>query len=85
MKIIDKYWTIFGHEIHLRIEPPVFKRDLKNIIKLVDDGKVREAEEAIENAYRIWGSDAELIRIHTFNSFLNDDIDVYDRTHEYKI
>jgi len=70
--VYEGWLTWFGGEIHLRFEPAAFKHDLKRIERLIGEDRFVEAKRAIEESYRRWGSDPELIRLDTFHDYMTE-------------
>lgn len=71
-RIINRFFNIFGHEVEIRILPHEYKAELKRIASLIDTDKFVEAGEAIEDAYKRWGCDHELVRLDSFNHFMGE-------------
>lgn len=76
-RIIERWWTIWGHMIHLRIEPPQFRAELRKLSAMVDTARSRvdvaAAKAFTEEMYRRWGSDPEIIRLDYLNDFFHDE------------
>ena len=74
-KEIYQCWIeVFGVEVFVRMEPLAFKRELRRISHLIDENRLSEAREAIEDAYGTWGCDSELVRAQTLLSFLGEEV-----------
>lgn len=66
-KIIERWYNLFGYEIHIRMEPEEFKEDMRHLYNLVDDHRWDEYKVAYEAACKRWDpNDPELIRASTF-------------------
>ena len=74
MKIVERWYNFLGYHIHIRVEPDEFKKTLRRLSDLLDDGDDEVFKKEIDLAYRKYGYDAELIRISTLYQFLNDEL-----------
>lgn len=52
MKIIDKELSFFGKEIHFRIVPKQYRRDLSKVGLLIFRAKMEEAEKLLDEMRR---------------------------------
>jgi hypothetical protein len=68
-RIIDWTFIILGHEIHLRINPPAFQKDLKILGERIERREWAGLREHIDSLYNRWGMDPELLRLATFADF----------------
>lgn len=63
MKIFDKYFYLFGHEIHLRFLPKKFRNDLLEIKLMINNEDYAGAERAVKVAFEKWGYDREIANL----------------------
>ncbi len=71
-KIWERWYQLPGWKLHVRLEPLQFKETVLRIGRLIDDGQYRMANIEVENAYRRWGCDPELVRLGTVNRFMGE-------------
>jgi hypothetical protein len=57
------YFRLFGVDLELRIASEDFQNDVKRIVGFLDDKSFGLARYALDQVYRKWGNDIELIRL----------------------
>ena len=76
MKVIDRFFEVLGHSIHVRVEPPAFKKDVHTIAKLINEDKYDEAFNLLIAAQSKWGhDDYELLRLNSAIHFMTHPVD----------
>jgi len=71
-KIINRQWHFFGYEINVRILPPEFRYTIERLDILIKDRAWSRFNALIEEAYKKWGSDEDLVYRHTWASAEQD-------------
>lgn len=69
-KLTDYFYEIEGHIIRIRIEPPEFRRQLKEISELVDNENNKEALARIDQLPIEWQNDEEFVRLLSYVNFV---------------
>ena len=77
-RIINYWFNILGYEVEVRALPLGYKADLKRLSNLHDDchrgeGSWKELDAAIEDAYRKYGCDEDVVRLSSLSKFMRGD------------
>lgn len=75
-RIIERWYNFLGYEIHIRMEPKEFKRDVKRLGRLIEDWHEEDFYVQLAEARKRWGDlDPEFVRLETLAHFMFAEFD----------
>jgi hypothetical protein len=70
-KIIERWFNVFGYEVHVRAEPKEFKDDMRGLGAALNDERWEDYDLLFKKAEKRWDpNDPEMVRVATLASFL---------------
>ena len=74
-RIFERWYNVFGYEIHIRVVPKHFKDGFKTLANLIHDGKWSEFDCELEKFTKIYDiNDPDIIRLLYLKEFMEDDL-----------